>query len=195
MSRNTKIIIAIGVGALAALFLCAGVTFFAVGGLAWNGLSQAVDFNADQVTAEAASIAHFQLPDGYRPNYALRAAGFTLVAFDPGDNHSHLMLVQAPAWAELDPQQFEAQLRRNFGARIQWGENKGTTLVDYRTLHVAGDPVEFAVSEGVNADGAAYRSMAGVWNNANGQVLIYVEEPTAHWNQAEIDAFITTIEL
>ena len=194
MSRNTKIIIAIGVGTLAALFLCAGLVFFMVGGLAWNGLSRAVDFDADQVTAEAAGIAHFQLPAGYRPNYTFHAAGFTLVAFDPGDNHSHLMLVQAPAWVELDPQQFEAQLRRDFGARIQWGENERTTVVDQRTLRVDGEPVEFAVSEGINGDGGEYRSMAGVWNSPNGQVLIYIEEPVARWNQAEIDAFITTIE-
>lgn len=194
MANTTKRLLAIAAGALLVLALCMGVAIWSIGGLALTGLAQAVEFDADQVMMEASKIAAFQLPAGYAPDYSFSGAGFTLVAYDPGDNHSHLMFVQAPTWLHLDQAQFEKQLRRNFGDKMEWGQNDEVAIVDHRTLRVGGKPVEFTIGEGVNGDGDRYRSMAGVWDNPNGQVLIYIEEPLARWNQAEIDAFVATIE-
>ena len=194
MSQNTKKLLAIAAGTLLALALCMGTAIWSLGGLAWNGLTQAVEFDDEQVAMQAGAIARFQLPAGYAPDYSFGGAGFSLVAYDPGDNHSHLIFVQAPKWLRLDQSQFEQQLRRNFGDQLQWGQNDETVIVEHRTLRVAGEPVEFAIGEGVNGDGDPYRSMAGVWESPNGQVLIYIEEPLSRWNQAEIDAFVATIE-
>ena len=127
------------------------------------------------------------------PDYSFSAGGFKLVGYDPGDNHSHLLLVQAPDWLKLNQADFEKQLRRDFGDMLGWGEKKESTIVDRRTLRVAGEPVEFAISEGVNSDGGDYRAMAGVWDGRNGPVLIYIEEPVTRWNQAAIDAFVASI--
>jgi hypothetical protein len=194
VSRTTKIVLGVFAGIAVLIFLCAATFFFSIGGLTYQGMARTMEFDGAQVTSKAAAIADFQLPEGYAPDYSFSAGGFNLVGYDPGDNHSHLILVQAPDWLKLDQADFEKQLRRNFGDMLGWGEKKETTIVDRRTLRVAGEPVEFAISEGVNSDGSEYRSMAGLWEGRNGPVLIYIEEPLSRWNQAEIDAFIASIQ-
>ncbi len=193
MSRTAKIVLGVFTGIVALIFLCAGTFLFSAGGLAWAGMARAMEFDGAQVSSQAAAIADFQLPEGYAPDYSFSAGGFKLVGYDPGDNHSHLLLVQAPDWLKLNQADFEKQLRCDFGDMLGWGEKKESTIVDRRTLRVAGDPVEFAISEGVNSDGGDYRAMAGVWDGHNGPVLIYIEEPVTRWNQAAIDAFVATI--
>ena len=193
MSRSTKIILAVFAGVVVLTFLCAGTFVVSLGGLAWNGMAQAMEFDSTQVSRAAQAIADFELPEGYTPNYAFEAAGFRAVAYDLGDGHSHLMLVQAPDWARLNQAEFEQQVRRNLGNKLKWGDDTKSQIVDRRSLRVAGEAVEFAISEGANSSGGDYRAMTGVWDSPKGQVLIYVEEPLAHWNQAEIDAFIASI--
>lgn len=193
MSRNTKIVLAVFTGIVALVLLCAGLLVVSLGGLAWNGMARATEFDAAKVSREAGAIAEFALPEGYTPSYSFRAGGFKLVGYDPGDKHSHLMLVLAPEWVKLDAADFENYLRRNFGDMLGWGEKENNAIVDRRTLRVNGRAVEFAVGEGVSSDGSSYRSMAGVWDSPRGATLIYVEEPVTRWNQAVIDAFIASI--
>lgn len=198
MSRNTKIILAVFTGIVALVLLCAGTLVVSLGGLAWNGMARAMEFDAAEVNREAQAIADFELPEGYAPDYAFDTAGFRVVDYglgdgDAGNGHSHLMLVQAPDWARLNQVEFEQQVRRNLGDKLKWGEDTKSKIVDRRSLRVAGEPVEFVISAGVNSSGGDYRAMTGVWESPRGQVLIYVEEPLAHWNQAEIDAFIASI--
>jgi hypothetical protein len=193
MSRSTKIIVAVFTGIVVLILLCAGTFMLSQGGLAWNGMARAMSFDAADVSREAQAIADFELPEGYTPSYSFRAGGFKLAGYDPGDKHSHLMLVLAPEWVKLNAADFENYLRRNFGDMLGWGEKGKNVIVDRRTLRVAGQPVEFAISEGVNSDGSSYRSMVGAWDSPRGIVLIYVEEPVTRWNQAVIDAFIASI--
>ena len=193
MSRNTKIILAIFTGAAVLIFLCAGTFVISMGGLGWNGMARALEYDAADVSREAGAIAEFALPEGYTPSYSFHAGGFKLVGYDPGDKHSHLMLVLAPEWVKLNAADFENYLRRNFGDMLGWGEKENNSIVDRRTLRVDGRAVEFAIGEGVSSDGSNYRSMAGVWDSPRGAILIYVEEPVTRWNQAVIDAFIASI--
>jgi hypothetical protein len=193
MSRNTKIILAVFGGVVFFLLLCAGTVVVSLSGSAWQSASQAMTFNAQDIRGSAAEIAQFELPHDYSPDYAFAIGGFRVVSFDPGDNHSHLMLVQSPTWLHLDQAQFEQQLRREHGDRLKWSERDEAKVVDHRTLRVQGQPVEFTIGEGVNSEGESYRTMAGVWDGPEGQVLIYIEEPLSRWNQAEIDAFVASI--
>lgn len=193
MSRSTKIILAVFAGVVVLIFLCAGTFVVSLGGLAWNGMAQALDYDAVDVRREAGAIAEFALPEGYTPSYSFHVGGFKLVGYDPGDEHSHLMLVQAPEWVKLNVADFEDYLRRNFGDMLGWGEKENNSIVDRRTLRVDGRAVEFTIGEGVSSDGTSYRSMAGVWDSPRGAILIYVEEPVTRWNQAVIDAFIASI--
>jgi hypothetical protein len=193
MSRSTKIILASFTGIVVLLLLCAGTFAISLSGLAWNGMASALEFDAAGVGREAAAIADFELPEGYAPSYSFRAGGFKLVGYDPGDHHSHLMLVQAPEWVKFDATDFENYLRRNFGDMLGWGKKEKSAIVDRRTLRVDGQAVEFAIGEGASSDGSNYRSMVGVWDSPRGAILIYVEEPVTRWNQAVIDAFIASI--
>jgi hypothetical protein len=193
MSRSTKVILTVFTGIVVLIFLCAGTFVVSLGGFAWNGMARALEFDSTQVSREAGAIAEFALPEGYTPSYSFHAGGFTLVGYDPGDEHSHLMLVQAPEWVKLNAADFEDYLRRNFGDMLGWGEKENNSIVDRRTLHVDGRAVEFMIGEGISSDGTSYRSMAGVWDSPRGAILIYVEEPVTRWNQAVIDAFIASI--
>ena len=57
MSRNTKIILAVFAGIVVLIFLCASTFVVALGGLAWNGMAQALEYDAADVSREAGAIA------------------------------------------------------------------------------------------------------------------------------------------
>src|SRR5512133_2653951 len=91
-----KFIIAI---AVLVLLLCAGGVVVMAGSIGALGFltSRIVQTDSAQVAATGAKIADFSLPAGYRPEAAVEIAGYQYVSYAPGDGHSHIMLIQAPA--------------------------------------------------------------------------------------------------
>jgi hypothetical protein len=58
---------------------------------------------------------------------------------------------------------------------------------------IRGQEVSLTVSEGNNRDGDPYRSMVGMFDGADGQVLLTISGRTSNWDQAAIDAFLASI--
>ena len=146
--------------------------------------------NDAQTEAIAAEIAGFDLPRGYTPSYALTWQGYSIATFGPGDNHSHLTLIQAPADADLssfDPSQVLSD-RGATGVRIP------VKVVETREAVIRGETVTLTVSEGTSgSDGTAYREVSAAFTGKLGPAFLVWNEPVDGWDWGKVDAFLASI--
>ncbi len=186
-----KLIIAM---AAVLVLLCAGAALVMAGSLGALGLvvSRTVQSEPAQVAATAAKIAEFSLPTDYKPEAAVEIAGYQYVSYAPGDGHSHIMLVQAPAGAIPDQATLEQYAQQ---AAPQRGYNRTThsQVVGQTQATIRGQPVTLVESQGINSDGQTYRSLTGVFQGRGGTALLSIESPISNWNQESMNAFIASI--
>lgn len=148
--------------------------------------------SAQDANKVAASIADFQLPEDYKAEYSLSLAGFTIVAYNPGDDHSHLFFVQAPADYKEDQARLEEALRQ-----AQTGKkdrDTRMTVVEKRQVSIRGQETTLVISEGVNSSDQQYREATATFQGKNGPALVVISEPVSRWDDARINQFIASIQ-
>lgn len=188
MNRTTKIILI----AIASLFV---LGIIAIVGVAYAGsrfVAKSMTGDPGAVQEAAAKIADLELPEGYRADYAVNMAGFTMAAYNPGDGHSHLMLIQFPSGAHLD----EAEMRRQVGKVARnAGRNDydGVKMVAQVPVTIRGQQVTATINEGVSSDGQPFRMAVAAFEGKSGPALVMLEEPIARWDQARMDALFASM--
>jgi hypothetical protein len=191
MSRNAKIIIGV-VGALVLVCVLGAIATFAIVGSLGFAVARTVETNPAQVSVAANHIADFDLPSGYQPEASIDFGGYVFVSYAPRDGHSHIMFVQAPASANLDQAALEQYVQQAAQTR-GYNRQTRTQVVGQRQATICGQAVTLVVQEGTNSDGAANRSLSGVFRGKGGPTLVSVESPISRWNQEEVDAFLASI--
>jgi hypothetical protein len=149
--------------------------------------------DANKVATVAGTIADFTAPQGYAPEYAAQLAGYTLVAYNPGDGHSHLMLLQAPPEVSVDQDSLIRQLHEMEPQPRTHNRPPEMTVVGESQLTVRGQSVTFVIAEGVNSDNHTYRQMLGLFQGKGGLTLLAISEPVTRWDQTAVEAFISSI--
>jgi len=148
--------------------------------------------DAGSVNTAAAKIADFTLPAGYTPEATAEISGYLFVSYAPGDGHSHIQLIQAPANAAVDRATLEHYIQQASQNRGH-DPNTRSQVVDSRQAVIRGQPVTLVVSEATNSDHQPYRSLTGAFQGKGGAALLSVEAPVSSWNQAAIDQFLASI--
>ncbi len=177
MSKN----LLIGV-ALAVLLACGLLT--AAAPALWK---QITDFN--HVNDLAQHIANFDLPAGYRPDYAVEMLGYTVVAYQGEDEYSHLSLLQAPSGVIPDDAALDGYIPDD-RAKTRWNE---ATLVRTEQRTICDQAATLTVSERTNSEGRRYRSLNLVFQGREGTALLVINQPISMWNDDQIEAFIASI--
>jgi len=167
------------VGMLLVLFL---------GGLA--GCSRRSD--AGSINAAAAKIANFSLPAGYSPEATAEIGGYLFVSYAPGDGHSHIQFIQAPADATVDRATLEKYIQQASQNR-DYDPNTRSQVVGSFQATIRGQSVTLVISEATNSAHQPYRSVTGVFQGKGGTALLSVESPVNSWNQGAVDQFIASI--
>jgi hypothetical protein len=193
MSRNTINLLLVFSGIVILLLLCSATTFVAVGRAVWDRMADSMTLADRRVGETGAQIADFVLPAGYRSDYAVNVAGFKMAGYEPGDGHSHILLMQIPRWLHLDQSKLVAMAQNKFGIARTMDVDEEQSARRH-TVAIAGQEVEFLVTEGINSADQPYRTMTGLWEGANGEVLVMIEEPLASWDQDVVDAFLASIQ-
>jgi hypothetical protein len=151
-----------------------------------------VSINNDsaQVASIASGIADFALPDGYAPEFTARLLDYTMAAYNPGDGHSHLYLIQsvndadreklAQMLAELTPGSSDPKSR--------------LTVTENRPVTVRGQEVRLVISDGVNSDGDAYRQATVAFQGKGGPALLVFSEPAERWDPATVDTLLASMQ-
>ena len=154
------------------------------------GGNGAINFNPDEAASAAGDIAQFDLPADYSPEFSASLNGYTLVAYNPGEGHSHLYLIQSET--ESDGEKLAGMLSKiNPGS---YDPKARLTVIESRSVSVRDQETTMIISDGVNSDGAAYRQMAVTFQGKGGPALLVLSEPVTRWNQSDIDAFIASID-
>lgn len=193
MSRNTKIILAIG-GLALLLCICLGSMTLYFGMQAGQALQQAVVTNPEEVVAIANKIAEYELPPGYKEQFGMSLFGFDLVVLAPSalGNEELIMLMQFPASAGLSQAEMEAQMRQN--TQQQFGNRDiEFETVDQITTSIRDAEVTLTISEGTGEDGATIRQVMGVFPGKGGPTLLMIQGHVTNWDQARVDSFIESI--
>jgi hypothetical protein len=143
-----------------------------------------------RVAQVAASMADFDLPEGYRPHYAVTVAGFRLAVYHNGDDRSHLMVAQAPGWLARNRSMAERYLVK--AARGE-SSDASTRTVDELSVTVRGEATTVVISEGLNHADDPFRQATAVFQGREGVCLAYIEEPLSRWDEARALAFLASI--
>ena len=145
--------------------------------------------SAEQVAAASAKIADFDLPDGYRADFSASLLGYSMAAFNNGDGHSHLYLIQsenvsdgeklAGMLDQMAPGSSDAKTR--------------TRVIETLPVTIRGEETPLILSEGINSEGDAYRQATAAFQGKGGPAMLVFSEPVNHWSQVRIDALLRSI--
>jgi hypothetical protein len=147
---------------------------------------------SEDVAGKAASIADFNVPEGYQPEMALSLAGYTIVSYNPGDGQGHLYLIQAPASQDVTPEKLEEQLS---GVKVgQKDHYSRQTVVETRPVTIRGQETTLVISEGTNGEGDSYRQLTTAFQGKGGLALLVLEEPVDRWDNQRVDELVASIK-
>jgi hypothetical protein len=146
-----------------------------------------------KVADVASTIADYRVPAGFGAPYSAHLLGFSLVGYTGNDGHSHIYLAQLPKDFLLDQADFEKQLRQVTPGQ-GFDRPSDMTVVDQQRATIRGQSVTLLVSQGINSDGDPFREVTAMFEGKGGQVLVVYETPINHWNQAEVDTFLASIQ-
>ena len=146
--------------------------------------------DSDEVTSAASEIADFELPAGYSSDFTANLMGYRVAAYNPGDGHSHLYLVQSEK--ETDAEKLAQMLEKLVPGSSD--RNTRLTVVENRAATIRGQEVMLVISDGVNSDGESYRQVTAVFQGKGGPALLVLSEPSERWDQSAVDAFIASIQ-
>jgi hypothetical protein len=203
MNSDSKKILLIALAVVLALCgLCgvvtlAGGAIFArtvaqTGALEVEAVAQAGERGFEDAVAAGRDIVGFDLPARFSEggeSFTVGLAGFEMVGFTSADENSHLFLMRAPGWMNLDQSSLD-QMLTNIGEEQGRGDMHVTGLME---VDVKGTPTPFVVSEGVNNEGRAYRVITGSFEGNSGTVLLSYVAPLDSWDPSEVEALLASI--
>ena len=159
---------------------------------ALSGCAGKVTIKSDpaDVSSAASEIADFTPPAGYSSEFTASLLGYTVAAYNPGDGHSHLYMIQSEK--ESDSEKLADMLAELApGSR---DSNTRLTVVENRPALIRGQEATLVISDGVNSDGDSYRQVTAAFQGKGGPALLVLSEPVDRWDQSAVDAFIASIQ-
>ncbi len=192
MNRDPKIILGMTLGVVI-IFASALGAYLALRRLPELVASQYSAFGAGEQTmsddpadvrAAAASIAAFDLPSGFKPQFMTDMYDMVIVAYQRGVDEV-IMLMQTTDTSEGSVDELQQSMRD------ETGEDE-MKVVEQRSIQIKGQPAALTVYEST-APGEVQRWLYTTFKNRSGVVLLSVYAPAHAWNQTEIDAFIASI--
>ena len=141
------------------------------------------------VAKKAEQIADFTLPPGYEPEYGLHALGYTAVAYHD-DEAGHLYLVQSES--EADGTALQEALDEMVPGYQD--EERELEVVEQWSFTLRGQEVLVTISEGTGEEGEMMRQATAVFQGKAGPTLLILREPSSRWDEAAVQAFLTSIQ-
>lgn len=204
MSRNTKIILAVVAGVLVLLCLCSCTLLFVTSRFVINNsrtvssesvraaIEEGVQVEPAQLGESDPQATPFQLPDGWRSDYAMNIAGFRLVGYRPDGGTGHIMLAVAPETTHTNIEELEREVRGLASSHGYRWNQKEMVVVERKPITINGEATEMVVAEG-NGSGGPWRQAMVVYRGERGLTLVIYGMPTDAYNQAEADALFASI--
>lgn len=148
-----------------------------------------INANSDDIAKAASGIAEFALPANYVPEFTAQLGSYTAVAYNPGDGHSHLYLIQSDKEADRE------KLAQTLTDLMPGSSDPNTrlTVIENRASTIRGEAATVVISDGVNHDGNTYRQVTVAFQGKGGPALLVLSEPSESWDQSAVDALLASI--
>jgi hypothetical protein len=145
--------------------------------------------DANQTADIAADIADFDLPAGYTADFSAAVSGYSVIAYSPGDDQSHLYLIQSSQVADGDA------LEKGLADLVPGaGDEKARmTVIENRQVTVRGQVVTAVVSDGINSENNRYRQIMVVFEGKGGAALLVLSTPVNTWDETLVDTLLASI--
>lgn len=153
------------------------------------GMDTALNTNAEKVSGVASTIADFDLPAGYSPEFSASLEGYTVAAFNPGDGHSHLYLIQSEK--ESDGKKLDNMLYQI--APSPYDQQARVSVIETHPVTVRGQEETLVISEGSTSEGDTYRQVMVTFAGNRGHALLVYSTPLASWDTETVEALIASI--
>lgn len=137
-----------------------------------------------------ATIAEFDLPEGYTPEFSASMLGYTVASYKGPDDPSHLYLIQSENEADGE------ELAKMIEQLVPGSSSSETdmTVIENRPVTVRGQEATLVVSEGVNSENVSYRQISVAFDGKGGPALLMFSESAAAWDQDAVDALLQSIK-
>ena len=150
----------------------------------------AINSDSDKISKAASDIADFDLPSGYASEFTAQLGNYTAVAYNPGDGHSHLYLIQSEK--ETDSEKLAQMLTDLVPGSSD--PNTRMTVIENRAVTIRGQAATVVVSEGINHEADTYRQITVAFQGKGGPALLVLSEPIERWNQSTVDDLLASIQ-
>lgn len=150
-------------------------------------------WDADAIDSIAGGIAHIDLPPDYVPEFGMHGLGFAMASYTPGDNQSHLMLIQIPQWLPMNEESIIRQARASAAENRQEETELNLKVVKEREVDLGGHYVYYSIAEGTNEEGVAYRSLQVIYPGRHGKVVLLLEEPLTRWDDSRAQTLLASL--
>ena len=158
-------------------------------GLSGCAILQAEDAFDDARTV-ADKIAGYNLPEGYREQFAVEMLEYQVVSLIGPEESSHIYLIQTPQGIELNPDQVQqARIMDNHDTI----EPKQMKVVENRPIVIRGQSANLVIQEGLNSENQPYRSATALFEGRNGPALVNISSMVSVWNPEMVDAFLASL--
>jgi hypothetical protein len=192
MSNNTKwVLVILIIVALVSVCVC-GSAYFLLNS-AGKAIKNSYISDPTQASAIANEIADYTLPPGYTQTGMNFLGLYKAILVVSQDNkHPMIMLLQFGTPGGINQDEFEKQMKvaiqQQFNREgIQWKD------ISTSTKTIRGQEVTLTLSEGSDQTGQEMRSLTGLFQGKQGQVIMMIMGPISGWDQEIIDAFISSI--
>ena len=138
----------------------------------------------------ADAIADFDLPDGFTPDFKASLMGYTMVSYTPGNDSSHLYLIQSEKAS--DGKELEAGLAKMIPDA--YDSNSRMTVIDNLLVNVRGQEVPAVISDGVNPENETYRQIMVGFEGKSGPTLLVYSVPVDNWDQESVMKLLASIQ-
>jgi len=196
MSKNAKIVLGI---VIVILILCSCVCIVGFIGLQTTGkvLEESVVMDNPQESRDLAqSMLDYVLPSGYQEEGAFNMGIMKMVMIsDSSASFGPLIIIaEMPSGLGIDAdqmrQQIELGMQRSIGNR-----NFDVELEDEQSRTIRGQDVTIYVYTGTDGNGTRIKQVVSeLFDGKNGSVMLMIMGQESGWDQAEIDAFLDSIQ-
>lgn len=150
---------------------------------------KSITLNNDDTNKAADTIADFDLPSGFTPDFTASLMGYTMVSYTPGDDISHLYLLQSEK--AMDGKELEEGLSKM--VPDSYDSKSRMTVIEKPEVNVRGQEVTAVISDGVNSENETYRQIMVVFQGKGGPALLVYSVPVDNWDQESVMNLLASI--
>jgi hypothetical protein len=146
-----------------------------------------------QISQVSDKLADYDLPPGYEEEFVMDILGIQALFIMNKFEGSMITLMQINTNIYGDSEATRQQFQDSFLQQYQT-DNIQFYPIDQRPIEIRGDQTTLYEYEGSDSQGNQFRQWVTVFEGKNGTVMLMIVGSKSTWNNAEMEAFIQSID-